>query len=279
MKSLVINNRTYRYADRLEELTLEQWQALMRFHFQKNTHPEGQRPEQTQAATRILTDFAGIDEKIVLKTAPDERTRFLNDWSETIARQYAGTGGKPDPEALRATARAACKKARLFWPRDAYTLDHTRQPLSGIRAQAFCDATDLYLENPIEQAHIVMAILCRPPRKAYDEMQILRDAAKMKRHSMKVVLGLFGELTQAHRLFRNWFPACYRNRLQESKEPGNRSQNPPRWNDILLWLAEYRPSEIKLAEQLPCYEFMRMADGKLRNRQSTFTPKTTPPHV
>lgn len=279
MKSLVINNRTYRYADRLEELTLAQWQALMRFHNKKANATGDPQREKLLTANRILTDIVGIDEKTVLNTLPEERTCFLDAWSETIARQNAGIEDPPNPEAARTTARAACKKARVPWPNDSYTLGHVRQPLSGIFAQAFCDATDLYLENPVEHAHIILTILCRPVRKAYDETQILREAEKMKRHSMTIVLGLFGELVHAHRLCRSWFPACYRNRLQESKEPGSRSQNPPRWNDILLWLADYRPSEIKLAEQLPCYEFMRMADGKLRNRQTAFTPKTIPPHV
>lgn len=251
MNSIVINNQTFFYADQLEEISLEQWQILSSFQKQKQNNPESL----SNYSLQILPKLLKKQHKKLQKTNPQTRLQFLNLWSETIAQQPLKT-----PKIAPKTIQKYASKIGFHWPKSSYSTDGIRLPLIDLQTQAFCEATDLLLNEPIEEAHTIAALLCHPPNKPYEHPQILQQAQKMKQIPMNITLSLFDELIQTHKILKKQFPSCYQNPLLETSK--NAPLSSSQWIDVMLWLADFRPSEIKHTEKLPCYEFMKILNAK-----------------
>ena len=270
MKSILINNHTYRYADQLEELSLQEWQTLMSLPSETQPPPD---PTLLFAKSLRLKNRIGIKIPILQRTDPNDCRQFLQHWKEqiihqTILHEKNRNSPKPPPT-LPPQNFKQCKRLRFLFP--------TRpiRPLETLSAQAFCDASDLYLDNYVEHAPLIIAILSLKNTSNYNETRLLHRAENIKRKSMKLVFRLFDELIQAHQLLKHDFPACYQNRLHQRIAADSQTQAMPQWNDLLLWLANYRPSEIKYLEQLPCYEFMRIVNAKIQSRTNGSGPSKT----
>ncbi len=272
MRSILINNQPYYYANQLEELSLQEWQTLMTLPCE--TKPSADHPLLSAKPLR-LKNKTGIKTPILQKTNPNDCQQFLQHWKEqivhqTLLREQKRNALKPTPTFPPQNFKR-CKWLRFLFPA------RPLRPLEHLSAQAFCDASDLYLDNYVEHAHLIVAILSLKNTSNYNDPFLLHRAECMKRKSMKIVFKLFDELILAHQLLKHYFPACYQNRLHRHITAASKTQSPPQWNDLLLWLANYRPSEIKLLEQLPCYEFMRIVNAKIKS-QTTGSGLSNPEH-
>ena len=270
MKRVVINNRTYRYPDQLEELSLQAWQTLLSLH----SNPPN--PDIPPALLRSLPlkNRLGCKTSPLQKMDPPDRQAFLSHWSLDIAQQSSTLlTYPPSSKQPPATEPAKHSRWRCLWPRKKQP--SPRYPLKRLSAQALCDATDLYLENFVEHAPLIAAILSHHSLR-YDEDKILKQAEKMKTQPMRRLIPLFHELLQAHQLWKYAFPACYHHRPLSAQTSTSSSQTPPTWNDLILWLANYLPSAIQQTEHLPCYEFMRIVDAKIRKRLNPLSPSNHP---
>ncbi len=277
MKSIIINNRNFSYADKLDELSLGEWQTLMLLKH----NPDLLSPSAPETNFEIpkLRNSLNLKSNILRKTDPNDRNLLLKHWSHLIAQQsIERLNHPPSPQQpqLNPENTSLFQKQTL---RNARNRSFPNRPLEKLSAQAFCDATDLFLENPVTHAHLISCILSQPQNSTYNETAILRQAQKLKRHALKYTLERFDELWNAHRVLRTYFPACYRKPLHESLPAQTDNSTPSRWNDILLWVANYLPSEIPHIAHTPCYEFMRMADSKIRMHKNTFSVQNPMNHV
>jgi len=272
MKSILINNHTYRYADQLEELSLQEWQTLMSLPNETQPPPD---PTLLSSKSLRLRNKIGYKSPILQKTDSNDCRQFLQHWKEQIIHQTVlRAKNKNSPKPTPSLLPQRLKRYNLL--RRLSPLPSLR-PLETLSAQAFCDASDLYLDNYVEHAPLIVAILSLRNFSNYNDTHLLLRAERMKRKSMKFVLKLFDELIQAHQLLKHLFPDCYQNRLHQQIADSSTTQATPQWNDLLLWLANYRPSEIKLLKQLPCYAFMRIVNAKIQSQTNGSGPSKPDP--
>ena len=157
---------------------------------------------------------------------------------------------------------------RFWFPRPENDMNGRPRALGRTTALEFCEATDLCMAGMKTYGPLIVAVLCRPAGEQYRERAALRRAAEMRTLPAEVIGKVSGMLAEAHAYMKEQFPACYAGggsklRSLEPKEPERGRQMA--WGEFLLAVAGYKPTEVKAAERMNCYDFMRLADCCIRS--------------
>lgn len=199
---------------------------------------------------------------------------WVASWNQTVGRKYVRW------EKWLYKSRSSTfgwRGERWRFPEAGCDTEGERMPLCEISAIEFCEATDLYNVDARRYARLIAAILCRPENEVYNEARAKTRAARTEGFPEHMIDAVLDELELAHEYFASVYPYCYAPKkgeeIQESAN-GNVSGTefgvpsgpaPAAWNDLLLVTANYLPNEIKTLERMNCYEFMRIANSKLKN--------------
>lgn len=130
-------------------------------------------------------------------------------------------------------------------------------PMDTVTAKEFCDASDIVATSNLALAPLLVAILCRPKKEAYDEAVIKKRAKAFSQLRADVYLELLVLLSGAHSYLANEYPGCYK--------PGDStSGESTSWSDRVLLVADNKPSELPIVEEMKAYDFIRLLSGKIK---------------
>lgn len=262
--NIVINKKEYTIGDSYRTLSIRQVEALFYFEHKSHTSNGAKNATSKEAASELLSTLSSMEAKIAQKVAPEEIEVLAIGLIDRINSEKC-PDSTTSPESFR------CDTEELFFPVAETSFDHERMSLHGITALQFCDASDLLQQNPMKYASLILAILCLAKNEHYEEAPIRERGKRFKQLPCSLAIAIINEIREAHRFFKTTFPHCYpvvlseHNTINTQKLSHIEAISTPSWYELMLWCADYRPSEIQILEKMSLYTFMRILDCKIKH--------------
>lgn len=255
MMPIVINNQTYLCPDAYKQLSVAQAQTM---HQYKKTITQKKHPNAgTRIGQKILCQWAHVPREVARKVNPNDIYLLMEALSSRLEVS----------EKQKPITSFAWGNKQLQVPKSSRNEAHHLRPLATISAAQFCRATDLFLADALQHAHLIVALLCLPQGEAYDELKIEKRAQTLKEIPFCIAQQLFQQLKQTHQYLQLYFPQCYQNQKPRLNQVPHKELIPKfaGWYEMLFWLANYTPSEIKVIERMNLYTCVHLLECRLKN--------------
>lgn len=252
MIDIIINNRIYHCPQSDSELTTGQFAKIASIFGENDKNLENKL---------LLEYLCGVEREIVDNTDPQDIDDLVND---LLADIIIGALSNNTKSELKSGEICFHNGMELKMPENEPDLAGENMPLRNISALQFCEASDLFILDRNFYAATIVAILTVPQKQIYSDQRVKFVAEKIADIPLDTTKYILNELRKTHKYFKKICPYCYRNESVGTKKNYATEGVNLTWNDLLLFTANYIPSEIKHIEKMNCYEFMRIANSKLK---------------
>lgn len=148
---------------------------------------ECQRQQLTHFYARVLALMGDMPLELCEHTDPDEVATFVERYlAHFIVSMIFEPLFEPQyPESFIWDGQ------ELFVPQSGEDIAGVEMPLSGLSAEEFCGASDLYVADKVRFASLIVASLCRGRGESYSVQHSRKRAAGMAELPMSIVLEVF----------------------------------------------------------------------------------------
>lgn len=134
-------------------------------------------------------------------------------------------------------------------------------PCEEITTKEFCEASDVISTRDFRLSPLVVAILCRPQDEVYDEKIIKARAKEFTELSTEIYLEVMSLVLSAH----EYLAQDNTNVYSKSNSSSDDDQPTIMWSDRILFVADNRPSELPVVEQMRAYDFVKLLNNKIKH--------------
>jgi len=238
MIDIKINSRIYNLSTLAAELSKNQILSLEENIF-------AVRNKEAGTAAAMLGLLAGVPERKAVNIDPESLHTLLVEYLIPLAEQAV-----PRKEA---GFEWGCEK--FLFPAWGKDMTGQRIPLYETPAGELCEVSNLQDTNKNLYAPLITAILCRSAgEKKYDRQTIWGRTEMFGELPQDISDRVVSELKLAHRYMKQAFPYAWQYTRNNS------------WNDLLFFIARYIPSETTVTKEMNCYDFIKLADSRLRSK-------------